>query len=87
LASIRPDSKAMWLPTAVYERVPQFWLLMGLFFVLGGLYLGPDHPVAFMYIVIGVLSTALGIAVALHRAKYRQKRPAENSSETGSDAN
>jgi len=77
----------MWLPTAVYERVPQFWCLMGLLFILGGIYLGPDHPVAFMYIIIGVLSSALGVAVAVHRAKYRQKRPAQSASETTSESN
>jgi len=77
----------MWLPTSVYERVPQFWFLIGVFFILGGIYLGPDHPVAFMYIVIGILSAALGVAVAMHRAKYRRKQSMNNSPETTSESN
>jgi hypothetical protein len=60
---------------------------MGLLFILGGLYLGTSHPMAFMYIVTGVLSCALGIAVALHRAKHRQKRSANNPPETSSESN
>ena len=75
----------MWLPTSVYERIPQFWFLMGLVFILGGIYLGPEHPMSIMYVVIGILSAALGIAVAMHRAKYRQKRSADNPSETPSE--
>lgn len=77
----------MWLPTSVYERVPQFWFLMGLLFILGGLYLGTSHPMSLMYIVIGILSGSLGIAVALHRARYRQKRSANNPPETSSESN
>jgi disulfide bond formation protein DsbB len=72
----------MWLPTSVYERVPQFWFLMGLLFVLGGLYLGPNSPLSIMYLVIGILSCALGVAVTVHRMKYRKSRSAQQESDT-----
>jgi hypothetical protein len=77
----------MWLPTSVYERVPQFWFTMGLLFILGGLYLGTAHPLAIMYFVIGLLSCALGVAVTVHRAKYRRNHAADEESESAPGQN
>lgn len=77
----------MWLPTSVYERVPLFWFSMGLLFILGALYLGLNSSLAIMYLVIGILSCALGVAVAVHRAKYRKIQAAENHPDTAADQN
>ena len=43
----------MWLPTPVYERVPQFWLLLGLLFMSSGTYLGFDYSLSFVYFGVG----------------------------------
>ncbi len=43
----------MRLPTPIYERLPQFWLLLGLLFMSTGTWLGFDYPVTFIYFAIG----------------------------------
>jgi hypothetical protein len=43
----------MWLPTPLYERIPQFWLLLGLLFMSSGTYLGFDYSLSFVYFGVG----------------------------------
>ena len=43
----------MRIPTPIYERLPQFWLLLGLLFMSTGTWLGFDYPVSFIYFAIG----------------------------------
>jgi len=45
----------MWLPTPVYDRVPQFWLLLGLLFMSSGTYLGFDYSLSFWYFGVGFI--------------------------------
>ena len=39
----------MWIPTPIYERIPQFWLLLGLLFMSSGTYLGFEYKLSFLY--------------------------------------
>lgn len=61
----------MWLPTPVYERIPQFFFLLGLLFIANGLYLGFDFAISFAYFGVGALSGAYGIGVFLVRKASR----------------
>ena len=45
----------MWIPTPIYERIPQFWLLIGLLFMTSGTYLGFDYWLSFIYYGVGLL--------------------------------
>lgn len=63
----------MWLPTPVYERIPQFFFLLGLLFIANGLYLGFDFAISFAYFAVGVLSSAYGCGVFLVRKASRSK--------------
>ncbi len=65
----------MWLPTPVYERLPQFFLLLGLLFVANGLYLGFDFGVAFVYIGFGMWCSAYGVGIFIVRM-VRRSQPA-----------
>ncbi len=65
----------MWLPTPVYERLPQFFLLLGLLFVANGLYLGFDYGMAFVYIGFGIWCSAYGVGIFIVR-KVRRSQPA-----------
>lgn len=67
----------MWLPTPVYERIPQFWFLMGLLFIANGLYLGIDFAISLVYIAVGILCCAFGMGIGLIRMSHRKKRSAE----------
>jgi hypothetical protein len=61
----------MWLPTPLYERVPQFWLLLGLLFMISGLYLGLEYNMAFLYVGVGAACVLWGAAVVAWRRRYR----------------
>ena len=62
----------MWLPTPLYERVPQFWFLLGLLFVACGLLLGFEFVLSFWYIAIGFTCCAVGAGTLLLRLRNRQ---------------
>ena len=47
--------KIMQIPTFIQERVPQFWLLLGLLFLATGAYLGFEYPLTFLYFAVGVV--------------------------------
>ena len=63
----------MWLPAPIYERVPQFWLLLGLLFFAFGLYLGFEFELIFAYLALGALCVARSIWVFLARRMHRSK--------------
>jgi hypothetical protein len=63
----------MWLPTPIYERIPQFWLLLGLLFVSSGLYLGFDYRLSFAYLFVGALCVAWSVTVLVRRSRFRNK--------------
>jgi uncharacterized membrane protein len=68
----------MWLPTPVYERIPQFWFLLGLLFISIGLYLGIDFVITLGYIAVGFICCAYGIGIALIRMRYRKNKTESN---------
>jgi hypothetical protein len=63
----------MWLPKPVYERIPQFYFLVGLLFMANGLYLGFDFVLAFYYIGFGLISCSYGVAIFLMRLQNRHQ--------------
>ena len=64
----------MWLPTPIYERLPMLWVVLGLLFIVGGLYIGLEISPAMGYITVGIACFFAGVAVAGVRAKYRRDR-------------
>ena len=65
----------MWLPTPVYERIPQFFFLLGLLFIANGLYLGFDFSIAFLYMAIGAMSSLYGLGIFIVRTISRSHPP------------
>lgn len=72
----------MWLPTPVYERIPQFWFLLGLLFIANGLYLGIDFSISLGYIAVGIICCAYGVGIALIRMSRRKKKSASSEPQT-----
>ncbi len=66
----------MWLPEPLYERVPQFWLLLGLLFFAFGLYLGFDYQLIFAYLGVGVLCIMRSIWIFQARSNFKKLRGA-----------
>ena len=60
----------MYLPNALYERAPRYWLFVGLLLVVLGLYLGVQVSRTFLVVgvALGLASCAWGVRVMLHRA-------------------
>ena len=67
-------SLIMWIPSPIYERLPQFWLLLGLLFVSTGLYLGFEFVLSFYYVALGGLCCVYAAAIFLMRLNYRQNQ-------------
>ena len=64
----------MWLPAPLYESLPYCYILVGLLFIGGTFYLGPDAPGAMVYIGCGIFSIVAGAAVFLRRQAARGDR-------------
>ena len=62
----------MWLPTPIYERVPQFWLLLGLLFMSCGTYLGFDYNLSFLYFGTGFICAFWSLLIFSMRLRNRQ---------------
>lgn len=53
----------MRLFTIVFERLPMVWFLLGLLFNATGLYVGFEHSLVFVYMIIGWACCAYGLAI------------------------
>lgn len=74
----------MWLPTPIYERIPQFWLLLGLLFMSSGTYLGFDYSLSFLYFGAGFICCIWSLWIFSMRLKARRdqrKHPILESTE------
>lgn len=61
----------MWLPSPIYERIPQFWLLLGLLFMTSGTYLGFEYQLSFLYFGVGFVCVGWGFVIFIRRSRYR----------------
>lgn len=65
----------MWLPSAIYEKAPHYWLLLGLLFIIIGMYLGFEVQREYLYAGIG-----LGVACCLWGFRVMsQRKPRETA--------
>jgi len=62
----------MWLPTPIYERIPQFWFLLGLVFFTAGLYLGFEFAPTIWIVGIGFVCCMYGVGIFLVRLRHRR---------------
>ena len=63
----------MWIPTPVYERIPQFWLLLGLLFMSSGTYLGFDYSLSFLYFGVGFVCCIWSLWIFSMRLRNREE--------------
>jgi len=62
----------MWLPTPMYERTPQLWLLMAVLFIVLGLYIGFDYKLTYFYVALGIICGVRGLQVLRMRKSFRR---------------
>jgi len=61
----------MWLPTPIYESLPYLYVLGGVLFISGTLYIGLAAPGAALYIACGLISIVYGAYIFVKRHQYR----------------
>ena len=67
----------MLLPDHLYRRIPLFWMIMGVLFLIFGLMAGPDFRFFSAYMLLGFV--CLGRSVWLYQARQRVARRPEVS--------
>lgn len=73
----------MWIPAPIYERIPQFWILLALLFIALGLYIGFEFEFIFFYLALGFVCCWRGIWIQLMRLRFRGKQ--QDSGDTLAD--
>lgn len=64
----------MWIPGPLYEALPYLYVIGGVLFISGALYIGASTPEAPFYIAIGALTILGGLTIFHRRTAYRQNR-------------
>lgn len=64
----------MWIPTPIYERLPQFWLLLGLLFMSSGTYLGFEFVLSFVYFGVGLVCCIWSLWIFSMRLNAREEQ-------------
>ncbi len=71
---VRLVRHVMRLFTIAFERLPMVWVLLGLLFNSGGLYLGFDYSLAFGFMIVGWTCCAFGLSILVLRRMERPRK-------------
>jgi hypothetical protein len=77
----KQTSTAMWIPTPIYESLPYLYVIGGVLFISGTLYIGLNAPGASLYIACGLLSIVYGAVIFAKRQAYRHQSSKPGSAE------
>ena len=77
----------MWLPSTLYERLPQFWLVVGGLLMIFAVYIGFDYKWFVYYFGVGLVSCLWSVAIIVLRSRRRSQSGHRNESaeDQGSD--
>jgi hypothetical protein len=64
----------MWLPAPLYESLPYLYVLGGILFIAGTLYIGTDAPGAALYFACGLISVVYGAYIFKVRLDARRNQ-------------
>lgn len=74
----------MWLPKPIYEALPTIYMVIGVLFLAGSVYLGFGHEAAPAYAGIGVVCLLSGVFVRARRHEARDGKTATTPDDTES---
>ena len=77
--------RAMWLPKPLYDALPAIYVLVGVLFVSGAIYLGFVHEAAPAYAGIGAVCVLSGLLVRKLREQSRKNDAAKPPAKETSD--
>ena len=63
----------MWLPASIYERLPHFWLTVGVVMMVSAIYLGFDYELSTYYFTGGFVCCLWSIAIIVARTRRRNR--------------
>jgi hypothetical protein len=63
---------AMWIPTPVYEALPYLYVIGGVLFISGTMYIGFSAPGATLYVACGLISIVYGAVIFAKRHAHRK---------------
>lgn len=63
----------MWIPTPIYEALPYLYVLGGVLFISGTLYIGITATGAPLYIACGLISIVYGAVIFAKRQAHRNR--------------
>jgi hypothetical protein len=72
----------MWLPGPIYESLPYAYIIGGVLFISGTLYIGLSSPGAPLYIACGLISIVYGAAIFSKRLAHRRNLPGTGPTNT-----
>lgn len=72
----------MWIPTPIYEALPYLYVIGGVLFISGTLYIGLSAPGVPLYIACGLISIVYGVVIFSKRHAYRNNTARSGSVET-----
>ena len=64
----------MWLPGPLYESLPYAYIIGGVLFISGTMYIGLNSAGAPLYIACGLISIVSGAAVFARRTNHRRRQ-------------
>ena len=71
MAIVNRTGSVMWIPTPIYEALPYLYVLGGVLFISGTLYIGLSAPGASLYIACGLVSIVYGAYILSKRRAHR----------------
>lgn len=73
----------MWIPGPLYESLPYLYVVGGVLFISGTLYIGLESEGAALYIICGLISICSGLLVFVRRQNARQEPEDADTAENG----
>ena len=73
----------MFVPKSVYEYAPYYWIVLGVFLIVVGTYLGTEGSVTYLYAGIGggAIACLWGLRVFQRRLSQTSRQPCETYEE------
>jgi hypothetical protein len=75
------------IPDKYYERIPQFYFIVGVLFLANAMYLGLDDFAAYFYLAFGIVSLLYAVGVKKARERHRDYPPTSEIPQTPSEPN
>ena len=72
----------MLIPEKYYERIPQFYFIVGILLLANAAYMGIENFAAYFYLGFGVVSILYAVGVQKARTMHRKDLPAEDGQQS-----